>query len=126
MTPCQTQCHFKRSAERPFGRQRVFPLAFGVADRLLQLVSLMADVPDLPQLPLPLIQLIHLHLLEYPLANNPEYDQSLFDPAVRGLKDRTKSMEDVCFFLVGKVEGRREAAKGVSIYTTPRFFSACW
>lgn len=82
----------------------------------------MSDIPVLPQLPLPLLQLIHLHLLEYPLANNPEYDQSLFDPTARGLRDRTKSMEDACFFLVGKVEGRREAAKPVSAFIA-QFYS---
>lgn len=67
-------------------------------------------------LPIPLVQLIHLHLLEYPLANNAEYGQNLFDPSVRGLRDRTKSMEDVCFFLVGKIEGRKELAKSVSAH----------
>lgn len=65
-------------------------------------------------LPVSLLQLVHLHLLEYPLANNPEYDQDLFNPNLRGLRDRTKSMEDVCYFLVGKVEGRKESAKLVS------------
>jgi hypothetical protein len=66
-------------------------------------------------LPIPLILLVHLHLLEYPSADNSEYDQNLFDPNVRGLRDRTKSMEDMCYFLVGKVEGRKESAKAVSI-----------
>lgn len=66
-------------------------------------------------LPIPLLLLVHLHLLEYPLANNPEYDQNLFDPNVRGLRDRTKSMEDMCYFLVGKIEGLRESAKMVNI-----------
>ena len=64
--------------------------------------------------PIPLLFLVHLHLLEYPLANNPEYDHNLFDPNVRGLRDRTKSMEDVCYFLVGKVGHRKETAKAVS------------
>ena len=64
-------------------------------------------------LPIPLLQLVHLHLLQYPLANNPEYDQNLFNTNMRGLRDRTKSMEDICYFLVGKVEGRKESAKSV-------------
>jgi hypothetical protein len=70
-------------------------------------------------LPIPLLFLVHLHLLEYPLANNPEYDHNLFDPNVRGLRDRTKSMEDVCYFLVGKVEHRKDPAKAV----TPNYLS---
>lgn len=72
----------------------------------------MADI--VTELPLPLLQLVHLHLLEYPLANDPEYDQNLFNPNVRGLRDRIKSMEDVCYFLVAKVEGRKESARTVS------------
>jgi hypothetical protein len=66
-----------------------------------------------PGLPIPLLLLVHLHILEYPLANNPEYDHNMFDPNVRGLRDRLKSMEDMCYFLVGKVEGRKESAKAV-------------
>ena len=69
---------------------------------------------DSPVVPLPLLQLVHLHLLEYPLANNPEYDTRLFDPSARGLRERTKSMEDVTFFLVGRIEGRGQA-KSVSV-----------
>lgn len=65
-------------------------------------------------LPLPLILLIHLHILEYPHANKPEYDHNIFNSRVRGLRDRTKLMEDICYFLVGKLEGGRDGAKTVS------------
>ncbi|KAF8868560.1 hypothetical protein BD779DRAFT_1807953 [Infundibulicybe gibba] len=56
-------------------------------------------------LPLPLLLLVHLHLLSYPHAAKPEYDHALFDPRVRGLRDRIRSMEDVCYFLVGQIAG---------------------
>ncbi|KAG6844536.1 hypothetical protein H0H87_006126 [Tephrocybe sp. NHM501043] len=56
-------------------------------------------------LPIPLILLIHLHVLEYPHANKPEYDHNMFEPSVRGLKERTKLLEDVGYFLVGRLEG---------------------
>ncbi|KNZ72567.1 hypothetical protein J132_02726 [Termitomyces sp. J132] len=56
-------------------------------------------------LPIPLILLIHLHILVYPHANKPEYDHNIFDPRVRGLKERTKILEDVAYFLVGRLEG---------------------
>lgn len=56
-------------------------------------------------LPVPLILLVHLHILEYPLANKPEYDHNIFNAQVRGLRDRIKTLEDVCYFLVGRLEG---------------------
>ena len=56
-------------------------------------------------LPAPLILLVHLHILEYPHANKPEYDHNIFDSRVRGLRERTKSLEDICYFLVGRLEG---------------------
>ncbi|KAI0306038.1 hypothetical protein B0F90DRAFT_1695561 [Multifurca ochricompacta] len=55
-------------------------------------------------LPLPLLLLIHIHLLDYPHADEPEYDEHVFNAKVRGLRDRTKTMEDLCYFLVGKIE----------------------
>ncbi|KAJ7857907.1 hypothetical protein B0H13DRAFT_1727355 [Mycena leptocephala] len=59
-------------------------------------------------LPIPLILLIHLHLLQYPHANKPEYDHNIFDAHVRGLRERTRTMEDVCYFLVTRIEdGKR-------------------
>jgi len=64
-------------------------------------------------LPVPLILLVHLHILEYPFANNPEYDLNVFDPHVRGLRDRTKSMEDVCYFLICQLEGSKDRVKKV-------------
>lgn len=63
-------------------------------------------------LPSSLLLLVHLHILEYPHANKPEYDHHVFDPKTRGLRDRTKTMEDTCYFLVGRVE--RKDAKAVS------------
>jgi hypothetical protein len=62
-----------------------------------------------------LLLLVHLHLLEYPSANNPEYDQNLFDPNVRGLRDRVHSMENMSYFLVGKIEGRKASTNKVSL-----------
>ncbi|KAG6910057.1 hypothetical protein DXG01_013503 [Tephrocybe rancida] len=56
-------------------------------------------------LPIPLILLVHLHILEYPHANKPEYDHNVFEPRVRGLKERTKLLEDITYFLVGRLEG---------------------
>ena len=55
-------------------------------------------------LPLPLLLLIHIHLLGYPRADEPEYDEHVFDVKLRGLRDRIKTMEDLCYFLVGKIE----------------------
>nr|GAT42576.1 predicted protein [Mycena chlorophos] len=62
-------------------------------------------------LPIPLILLVHLHLLQYPHENKPEYDHNLFDAKHRGLKERLRTMEDVAFFLVKKIEGREKAKK---------------
>ncbi|KAJ7483478.1 hypothetical protein FB451DRAFT_1555437 [Mycena latifolia] len=64
-------------------------------------------------LPVPLILLVHLHILQYPHTNKPEYDHSIFDPRVRGLRDRTKTMEDVCYFLVARIEGTKELVRKV-------------
>jgi hypothetical protein len=55
-------------------------------------------------LPLPLLLLIHIHLLGYPRADEPEYDEHVFNVKLRGLRDRIKTMEDLCYFLVGKIE----------------------
>ncbi len=55
-------------------------------------------------LPLPLLLLIHIHLLGYPQADDPEYDEHVFNVKTRGLRDRTKTMEELCYFLVGKIE----------------------
>ncbi|KAF5356346.1 hypothetical protein D9756_004409 [Leucocoprinus leucothites] len=55
-------------------------------------------------LPLPLLLLIHLHILEYPRVNEPQYDKNLFDRRSKGLKDRVRMMEDICYFLVSLLE----------------------
>ncbi|KAK0457824.1 uncharacterized protein EV420DRAFT_1309540 [Desarmillaria tabescens] len=55
-------------------------------------------------LPLPLLLLIHLHILEYPHVNDPEYDINVFNSRTRGLRDRTRSTQDIFYFLVGKIE----------------------
>ncbi|KIM88355.1 hypothetical protein PILCRDRAFT_814255 [Piloderma croceum F 1598] len=60
-----------------------------------------------------LLLLVHLHLLEYPSVNNPEYDQNLFDPNVRGLRDRVNSMENMSYFLVGKIEDRKASTNKI-------------
>ncbi|KAJ7691980.1 hypothetical protein B0H17DRAFT_551693 [Mycena rosella] len=67
--------------------------------------------PNVFALPVPLIFLVHLYILQYPHANKPEYDHAMFDPRVRGLRDRTKTMEDVCYFLVARIEGTKELAR---------------
>ncbi|KAJ7582658.1 hypothetical protein C8J56DRAFT_226206 [Mycena floridula] len=56
------------------------------------------------ELPLPLILLIHLQILEYPKLDDAHYDLDMFN---RDLRDRTKVMEDVCYFLIRKLEGNR-------------------
>jgi hypothetical protein len=66
-------------------------------------------------IPNSLLLLVHLHLLEYPSANNPEYDQNLFNPNVRGLRDRVNSMENVCYFLLRKIEGQKAFVNRVSL-----------
>ncbi|KAI0056066.1 hypothetical protein BV25DRAFT_1658710 [Artomyces pyxidatus] len=63
-------------------------------------------------LPHPILLLIHIHLLSYPHANNPEYDEHIFDSKTRGLRDRTKTMEDLCYFLVGKIHGKAKSVSG--------------
>ncbi|KAG7444424.1 uncharacterized protein BT62DRAFT_934083 [Guyanagaster necrorhizus] len=56
------------------------------------------------QLPLPLLLLVHLHILEYPHVNDPEYDINVFNSRTRGLRDRARSTQDIFYFLVGKIE----------------------
>ncbi|KAJ7114000.1 hypothetical protein C8R44DRAFT_676439, partial [Mycena epipterygia] len=67
-------------------------------------------------LPVPLILLVHLHILQYPHANKPEYDHSIFDACVRGLRDRTRTMEDVSYFLVARIEGKDLVRKVLPTY----------
>ncbi|KAF8156925.1 hypothetical protein B0H34DRAFT_478423 [Crassisporium funariophilum] len=70
-------------------------------------------VAAIVSLPIPLILLVHLHILDYPHANKPEYDHNIFNPRVRGLRERIRLMEDVSYFLVGRVEGGRDKAKSI-------------
>lgn len=62
-------------------------------------------------LPLPLFLLIHLHILEYPKINDPQYDINLLNPRFRGLQERAKLTEDIWYFLLQKLEGSKERAK---------------
>ncbi|KAJ6471904.1 hypothetical protein C8R45DRAFT_1217875 [Mycena sanguinolenta] len=64
-------------------------------------------------LPAPLILLIHLHLLQYPHANKPEYDHNIFNARVRSLRDRTRTMEDVCYFLIARIETTKDRVRKV-------------
>ncbi|KAF8194937.1 hypothetical protein BJ912DRAFT_159770 [Pholiota molesta] len=57
-------------------------------------------------LPSCLLLLVHLHLLEYPCSNRPEYDHNIFNPRTRGLRERARTMEEVTYYLVGKLEGK--------------------
>jgi hypothetical protein len=66
-------------------------------------------------LPVPLFLLIHLHLLQYPHSNKPEYDHNVFDTRIRGLRDRTRTMEDVCYFLVSRIAGTKERVRKVRL-----------
>ena len=69
-------------------------------------------------LPLPLLLLVHIHLLGYPHADDPEYDEHVFNVKMRGLRDRTKTMEYLCYFLVGKIENKPRL-KSVSSFPPP-------
>ena len=73
----------------------------------------MATQITIQALPPSLLLLVHLHLLEYPHADRSEYDHNVFNPKTRGLKDRTKTMEDISYFLVRKLE--RDRVKTVSL-----------
>ncbi|KAF9499498.1 hypothetical protein BDN71DRAFT_1502841 [Pleurotus eryngii] len=60
-------------------------------------------------LPTSFLLLVHLCILDYPHANKPEYDQDLFNATTRGLRERVKTMEDVTYFLVNSIVGKKEA-----------------
>ena len=66
------------------------------------------------RLPDCLLIILHLHLLGYPLRDAAGYDERLFDAARRGMRERSKALEDIAFFLVGRIEGGRERARAVS------------
>ncbi|KAJ3826193.1 hypothetical protein F5880DRAFT_1546750 [Lentinula raphanica] len=58
------------------------------------------------ELPPPLLILIHLQILQYPHVNNENLDIHIFDAQKRGLRARTKMMEDLGYWLVAKLEGK--------------------
>lgn len=60
-------------------------------------------------LPPSFLLLVHLCILDYPHANKSEYDQDLFNATTRGLRERVKTMEDVTYFLVNSIVGKKEA-----------------
>ena len=64
------------------------------------------NAPSAITLPNALILLVHLHILEYPRANRAEYDYDMFNTHKRGLRERSTTMEDIAYFLIGKLEGR--------------------
>ncbi|ESK91576.1 hypothetical protein Moror_2571, partial [Moniliophthora roreri MCA 2997] len=64
---------------------------------------------------LPLLLLVHLQILQYTKVNEPQYDLDLF-ASNRGLTERTKSMEDICYFLVECAEGKNGARKILGTY----------
>ncbi|KAI0742022.1 hypothetical protein C8Q80DRAFT_1274349 [Daedaleopsis nitida] len=63
-------------------------------------------------LPNALLIILHLHLLNYPLQDAAGYNERLFDQS-RGMRERTKAMEDITYFLVTRVEGSKERAKAL-------------
>ncbi|KAI0642389.1 hypothetical protein C8Q79DRAFT_1121778 [Trametes meyenii] len=65
-----------------------------------------------PCLPNALLIILHLHLLDFPLQDASGYDERLFDSA-RGMRERNKAMEDISYFLVGKIEHSKERAKSI-------------
>ncbi|EEB89576.1 hypothetical protein MPER_12307 [Moniliophthora perniciosa FA553] len=70
-------------------------------------------VPDI--IMLPLLLLVHLQILQFTKVNEPQYDLDLFT-SNRGLTERTKSMEDICYFLVECGEGKNGARRILGTY----------
>ena len=70
--------------------------------------------PEHHKLPNGLLIILHLHLLNFPLRDAAGYDERLFDATSRGMGQRSKALEDIAFFLVGKIEGTRERTRSVS------------
>ena len=53
--------------------------------------------------------------------------KGLFDAARRGMRERSKALEDIAFFLVGRIEGGRERARAVSaVVACARTRSRCF
>lgn len=69
----------------------------------------------LNELPPALILLVHLHLLGYESRDGSTYNEDLFNPSSHGGGERIRIMEDVSFFLVGKIEGTIPRAKKVCL-----------
>ena len=67
----------------------------------------------LTALPPALLVLIHLHLLGFEAANEKQYDENLFNQAAHSGGERIKSMEEITYFLVAKIEGAVSRAKKV-------------
>ncbi|KAL6306225.1 hypothetical protein BKA93DRAFT_824384 [Sparassis latifolia] len=67
-------------------------------------------------LPHSLLVLVHLHLLDYPLKQAAQYDERLFNSKTNGIRERTKAMEDICYFLLGRIEGRDRAKAILPMY----------
>lgn len=63
------------------------------------------------QLPISLLFLVHLHLLNFPVEDVSVYNEDMFNPTRRGIRERGKTMEDICYFLVSKVEGQATVRK---------------
>ncbi|KAI0761809.1 hypothetical protein BD413DRAFT_236006 [Trametes elegans] len=68
--------------------------------------------PAEPKLPNGLLIILHLHLLNFPLQDATGYDERLFDSS-RGMRERNKAMEDISYFLVGKIEHGKDRAKAI-------------
>ncbi|OSD05308.1 hypothetical protein PYCCODRAFT_1223699 [Trametes coccinea BRFM310] len=64
------------------------------------------------KIPNALLILLHLHLLNYPIQDATGYDEHLFSPT-RGMRERNKAMEDICYFLVGKIERSKDRARSI-------------
>ncbi|KZT07535.1 uncharacterized protein LAESUDRAFT_758541 [Laetiporus sulphureus 93-53] len=68
---------------------------------------------SLPALPNSLLLLTHLHLLNFPPQDASRYDEHLFHPTRSGIRERTRAMEEICYFLVGKIEGGKPHARSI-------------
>lgn len=66
-------------------------------------------------LPVPLLLLIHLQVLQFPKINNVEFDLYVFDAKRRELHARVKTMEELGYWLVGRIE--RAGVKKVTLST---------
>ena len=74
------------------------------------------NFPNRLPFPIPdsILLLTHLHLLQCPLQLEP----NMFDPNIRGIGDRFKTMEHIVYFLMGQAEGQQRL-KAVSERSAP-------